>query len=106
MEEEFPSTLSWRRIVQEKGVHIVTVPAPADGDWTKAILERMDRRIKVAALSRPAAWTNGAFIDLAAVRKACNATGCILVVDATQALGAMPFSIEEIQPDFLDRRRV
>jgi selenocysteine lyase/cysteine desulfurase len=101
IEEEFPSNvLPWRRIAQEKGVHIVTVPVPADGDWTKAILQRLDRRIRVAALS-PCHWTNGAFIDLAAVRQACNATGSWLVVDATQALGAMPFSIEEIQPDFL-----
>jgi selenocysteine lyase/cysteine desulfurase len=101
MEEEFPSNvLPWRRIAQEKNVHIVTVPVPADGDWTKAILERMDRRIKVASLS-PCHWTNGAFVNLAAVRQACNTTGSLLVVDATQVLGAMPFSIEEIQPDFM-----
>ncbi|HEY0609746.1 MAG TPA: aminotransferase class V-fold PLP-dependent enzyme [Chitinophaga sp.] len=101
MEEEFPSNvLPWRRIAKEKSVHIVTVPVPADGDWTEAILERLDRRIKVASLS-PCHWTNGAFVDLVAIRRACNATGSLLVVDATQALGAMPFSIEEIQPDFL-----
>ncbi|WP_298732909.1 aminotransferase class V-fold PLP-dependent enzyme [uncultured Chitinophaga sp.] len=101
MEEEFPSNvLPWRRIAQEKGVQIVTVPVPDDGDWTRAILERIDRRIKVASLS-PCHWTNGAFINLATVRRACNASGTILVADATQALGAMPFSIEEVQPDFL-----
>lgn len=99
--EEFPSNvLPWRRVAEERGLEILTVPAPADGNWTRAILELLDRSIKVAALS-PCHWTNGAFIDLVTIRQACNVTGSILVVDATQALGAMPFAIEQIQPDFM-----
>jgi selenocysteine lyase/cysteine desulfurase len=99
--EEFPSNvLPWKRIAEERGLEIVTVPTPANGDWTRAILERLDSSIRVASLS-PCHWTNGAYIDLVAIRQACNATGSILVVDATQALGAMPFPIEQIQPDFM-----
>ena len=99
--EEFPSNvLPWRRISQETGAKIITVPYPKDGNWTDSILNFMTGSVKVAALST-CHWTNGAYIDLAPIGKACRDNNAYLVVDATQTLGAMPFSIESIQPDFL-----
>lgn len=99
--EEFPSiVLPWRRTAQETGAALLTVPTPADGDWTRAILDSIDASVKVVAVSS-CHWTNGAFIDLHAIGKACHAAGSILVVDATQTLGAMPLSVDEVQPDFL-----
>ncbi|MBU0621520.1 MAG: aminotransferase class V-fold PLP-dependent enzyme [Gammaproteobacteria bacterium] len=99
--EEFPSVvLPWRRTAQETGAVLFTVPAPADGNWTQAILDHIDASAKVVAVSS-CHWTNGAYIDLRRIGEACRATGSILVVDATQTLGAMPFSMDEVQPDFL-----
>jgi selenocysteine lyase/cysteine desulfurase len=99
--EEFPSNvLPWKRVVQETGATVVTVPTPADGNWTRAILERIDRNVRVVSAS-PSHWTNGARIDLQPVGKACRDVGCMLVVDASQSLGAAPFSIAQVQPDFL-----
>lgn len=99
--EEFPSNvLPWKRVAQERGVNLITVSAPENGDWTKAIIDKIDNRIKVIALST-CHWTNGAYIDLVAIRQACNKTGSIMVIDATQSLGAMSFSIDLIKPDFL-----
>jgi selenocysteine lyase/cysteine desulfurase len=46
-------------------------------------------------------WTNGAYIDLEAIGKACRDVDAAFVVDATQSLGAMPFSVESVRPDFL-----
>jgi selenocysteine lyase/cysteine desulfurase len=101
MAEEFPSNvLPWRRVAQERGANIITVPIPEDGNWTRAIMDAINDSIKVVALSA-CHWTNGAFIDLVAIRQACNKTGSVMVVDATQSLGAMPFSIDLIKPDFL-----
>jgi selenocysteine lyase/cysteine desulfurase len=99
--DEFPSNvLPWRRTAKERGASIVTVPTPPDGNWTEAILARIDKSVKVVAAST-CLWTNGARIDLEPVSAACRANGTALVIDATQTLGAMPFSIESIQPDFL-----
>lgn len=99
--EEFPSNvLPWQRTAQEIGVVLITVPTPEHGNWTQAILEKIDTGIKVVAVS-PCHWTNGAFIDLITIGKACRDAGAILVVDATQTLGAMPLSLDEVQPDFL-----
>ncbi|MBI5890846.1 MAG: aminotransferase class V-fold PLP-dependent enzyme [Nitrosomonadales bacterium] len=99
--EEFPSiVLPWRRTAQETGATLFTVPTPADCNWTQAILDNIGAGVKVVAVSS-CHWTNGAYIDLHAIGRACRAAGSILVVDATQTLGAMPFSMAEIQPDFL-----
>lgn len=101
MAEEFPSNvLPWKRTAGETGATLVTVPIPENGDWTQAILERIDQDVKVVSVS-PCHWTNGAHIDLQAIGAACRANGAMLVVDATQALGAMPLPLAEIQPDFL-----
>ncbi len=99
--EEFPSNvLPWRRTAQETGAEIITTPVPEDGNWTNSILNSISHAVKVVALST-CHWTNGAYIDLSTIAKACRDNNTFLVVDATQTLGAMPFSIENIQPDFL-----
>jgi selenocysteine lyase/cysteine desulfurase len=99
--EEFPSNvLPWKRVAQETGAILTTVPAPDDGDWTQAILARIDRSVKVVAASA-CHWTNGALIDLLPIGQACRDEGSALVVDASQSLGALPLSIAQIKPDFL-----
>lgn len=99
--EEFPSNvLPWKRVAKETGANITTVSTPVHGNWTKAIIDQLDKRIKVVTVSS-CHWTNGAYIDLITIGKACRDFGCIFVVDATQTLGAMPFSIEQVKPDFL-----
>ena len=99
--EEFPSNvLPWKRVAQERAANLITVPTPENGNWTQAIIDKINNSIKVVALST-CHWTNGAYVNLVAIRQACNEAGSILVIDATQTLGAMPFSMDQIQPDFL-----
>lgn len=101
IEEEFPSNvLPWRRVAQEKGATIVTVARPEDSDWARAILARLGPEVKVVALST-CHWTNGARIDLSPIGEACRRNGSLLVIDATQSLGVMPFDLPAIRPDFL-----
>ena len=101
LDEEFPSNvLPWRRVALETGAVVATVPTPDDGDWTTAILAVIAQGARVAALS-PCHWTNGARLDLVAIGMACRAAGAALVLDATQTLGAMPFDMAAVQPDFL-----
>jgi selenocysteine lyase/cysteine desulfurase len=101
MADEFPSNvLPWKRAAEESGAALVSVPTPENGDWTQAILERIDASVKVVAVST-CHWTNGAYIDLRPIGKGCRDAGVILAVDATQSLGAMPFPIGEVDPDFV-----
>jgi selenocysteine lyase/cysteine desulfurase len=99
--EDFPSNvLSWRRSAAERGALLHTVATPDDGDWTAALLECIRPGMKVVAVPT-CHWTDGAAIDLVAVGAACRAAGAALVVDATQTLGAVPLSVDAVQPDFL-----
>jgi selenocysteine lyase/cysteine desulfurase len=99
--EEFPSVvLPFKRVSQETGAALVTVPTPEDGDWTAAILDRMDAKVKVVAVST-CHWTNGANVDLHRIGEAGRAVGAALALDGTQSVGAMPFPLAEIAPDFL-----
>lgn len=100
--DEFPSTvLTWRRATQVSGAALRTVPTPGQGSsWTQAILESMDATTKVVSIST-CHWTNGARIDVAAIAQACRQIGSALIIDASQSLGAVPLSVDEIRPDFL-----
>lgn len=103
--EEFPSNvLPWRSTARAKGCEIVTVPAPGEADWARALLEALDApsaaRVRVAALST-CHWTNGTFIDAARVAARCREKGIAVVLDATQTLGVLPFSVDDVRPDFL-----
>ncbi len=101
IDEEFPSiVLPFRRVAKETGATITTVKTPANGNWTEAILNGINEKVKVVAVSS-CHWTNGAFIDLAVIRKACDRVDAKLIIDTTQSLGAMPFSMDEIRPDFM-----
>jgi selenocysteine lyase/cysteine desulfurase len=101
LDEEFPSNvLPWQRTAKETGARIITVPTPTHGNWTEAILARLNKSIKVVAISN-CHWTNGAYIDVETIGEACHNLDCILAIDASQSLGAMPFSVDKVKPDFL-----
>ncbi len=99
--EEFPSTiLTWRERARAAGTELVTIPRPADHDWTEAILAAIDDRTAVAAL--PAVhWIDGAAIDLVRIGARLRQVGAALALDLTQSLGARPFPLAEVDPDFL-----
>ncbi len=101
LEEQFPSNVyPWRRLAQARDAQIVTVARPEDYDWTPRVLDAMGPASAVVAL--PAVhWTDGSRIDLVAVGRRCREIGAQLVLDITQSLGAAPFAVSDIQPDWL-----
>ena len=104
VEDQFPSNVyPWRERARDTGASIVTVPRPADGDWTRAVLETIDgegNRIAVVALPQ-CHWTDGGLFDLPAIGEACRQRGIFLSLDVTQSAGAFPLDVRRIQPDFL-----
>lgn len=99
--EQFPSNVYvWRDKARAAGAEILTVARPADDDWTAAVLERLEPRVKIVALPN-CHWTDGGLLDLAAIGRAARRQGAALVIDATQSLGALPFDVAAIDPDFV-----
>ena len=99
--DQFPSNLfSWRRLAQDSGAELRAAAWPDDGNWTPNVLDCIDADTAIAALP-PCHWSDGAKLDLMAIGQKCHDVGAALVIDATQAAGAMPIDVAAIQPDFL-----
>ncbi len=101
LEEQFPSNIySWKRVAKENKARIRTVKRPEDYDWTSAVIKQINARTSIVAVPH-CHWTDGTLLDLAKISTTCRHHGAALVIDGTQSLGAMPFSIQDIQPDYL-----
>ena len=101
LEDQFPSNVyPWRDLAAAKGGRMVTVPRGGNDGWTPRILEAIDGDTAVVALPH-CHWTDGSLVDLAAVGRRCREAGAALVVDLTQSIGALPFDIAEVEPDFM-----
>ncbi len=101
LEDQFPSNVyAWMRVASEKNAVVKTVEHPKDSDWTPAVLETIDTSTAIVAVQN-CHWTDGTLLDLVKVGEKCRTMGAALVVDGIQSLGAMPFSIDRVQPDFL-----
>jgi selenocysteine lyase/cysteine desulfurase len=98
--EQFPSNYySWQRRAEETGASFKIVPWPENNDWTAAVLDALTADVAIAALPH-VQWTSGGRLDLVRIGEACRKIGAALVLDLTQSLGALPFSVRDVQPDF------
>jgi len=102
--EQFPANYyPWQRRADETGASLKVVAWPEDHDWTSAVLESLTSDVAVAALPH-VQWTSGGKLDLVRIGEACRTLGAALVLDLTQSLGVLPFSVRDlqngVQPDF------
>ncbi len=101
LEDQFPSNVyPWRELAKETGAIVNTVSRPQDQDWTNSLLDFLDKKTALVAVSN-CHWTDGGLIDLAKISNRCKEISAALVVDATQSIGALPFSVIEVKPDFV-----
>ena len=101
LQDTYPSNVySWRRLAARAGGEVRTVPRPADGDWTAAVLDAIDDRTGIAGLPHNH-WMDGALLDLERIGAALRERGAALALDASQSLGALPLDVARVQPDFL-----
>lgn len=104
--EEFPSDYyPWVTRCNETGASIKTVMAPdtlerRGEQWNNRILEAINNRTKAVALGN-VHWADGTLFKLAEIRKRTREVGAALIIDGTQSVGALPFDVEQIQPDAL-----
>jgi selenocysteine lyase/cysteine desulfurase len=99
--DQFPSNVyPWRELARRTGGEVVTLERPTEGDWSAAILARLDERVAITALPH-CHWTDGGLIDLVSIASRCREVRSALVIDATQSLGALPLDLAAIRPDYL-----
>ncbi|GAB5401024.1 MAG: aminotransferase class V-fold PLP-dependent enzyme [Aureisphaera sp.] len=106
LEEQFPSNFyAWKHLENTKNVQIHSISAPpimkGRGEkWNQLILEAIQPNTKVIALPH-VHWTDGTRFDLEGIRKKADEVGAYLIIDGTQSVGALPFSVDKIRPDAL-----
>ena len=99
--DEYPSTVyTWRAFAAQSGAEVVTVARDEQKSWTDAVLAALDERVRVISVPN-VRWTDGGLIDLRLVGARARELGALFVVDVTQSLGAMPFELSSVRPDFL-----
>ena len=104
--EQFPSNVyPWMEIASQKGANIKTIPPPGEIKdrgrlWNTRLLEAIDSKTRLVAIGH-IHWADGTLFDLKAIRKRNLEVGAWLVIDGTQSIGALPFDVEELQPDAL-----
>ena len=99
LEEQFPSNYyPWQRQADKTGASLRVVAWPRNEDWTAAVLDALTPDVAVAALPH-VHWTSGGRLDLVRIGEACRKLGAALALDLTQSLGALPFSVRDVQPD-------
>jgi selenocysteine lyase/cysteine desulfurase len=98
---DFPSNVqTWRAWAARGGAEVVTVERRAEQGWTEPLLDALDERVRVVSVPS-VHWIDGAVVDLDRVGQRARDVGAVLVVDATQSLGAMPLDLAAVRPDYL-----
>ena len=106
LKEQFPSNVyCWHERALQTGAVIKNITPPESFSeratmWNRALLEAITPKTKVVAIPH-VHWADGTIYDLRAIREKTKEYNAFLVIDGTQSIGALPFSIKEIQPDAL-----
>ncbi len=100
LDQEYPSNAyPWHRAAERAGAHVVVVASRPD--WSidhDALVESITSRTRVVAVSF-VQYSTGAVADLARIAEAAHKHGAIVVVDAIQGLGILPFSMGALGVD-------
>lgn len=104
--EQFPSNVyPWMDLTGRSGAALKIITPPEafqnrGADWNKKILAAIDENTAMVALGH-VHWADGTLFDLLSIRSRTKEVGAKLIIDGTQSVGALPFSVKEIQPDAL-----
>jgi len=104
VDEQFPSNVySWQKVAQKNNAQLKTIKPPHTYEnrgeiWNQHILGAINEHTAVVTLG-PIHWADGTLFNLKAIRKKTIEHNALLVIDGSQSIGAMPFSVKEIQPD-------
>lgn len=103
-DEQFPSNVYPWLSAQSDKIKVKFVPKPSGiekgATWNQDILDAINENTILVALGN-VHWADGTLFDLKAIRRKTRENDALLVIDGTQSVGALPFSVKEIQPDAL-----
>jgi selenocysteine lyase/cysteine desulfurase len=106
IEEQFPSNYYvWEKLAKkfDAKIKIISMPLATENrgkSWNVAILEAISDKTALVSIGH-IHWANGTLFDLKAISKKAKQYHALLIIDGSQSVGALPFSVKEIKPDAL-----
>jgi selenocysteine lyase/cysteine desulfurase len=104
VKEQFPSNVyCWHRLCNQNSFELRVAGSGDSGienNHDQNILDAIDENTVLVSMGI-LHWADGTVFDIAAIREKTLRVGAKLVLDGTQAIGALPFSVNRIQPDAL-----
>jgi cysteine desulfurase / selenocysteine lyase len=98
---EFPlQYATWKPMEEREGLKL-NIVSPRDRFLTADdVIAALTPRTRLVSISL-VRFENGVLLDAARVAAACHAQGALLLLDASQACGAVPINVEILGADFL-----
>ena len=106
LENQFPSNVyPWIKVAKANKAKVKFVKAPTTLKnrgkiWNKKILKAINKKTAIVAMPH-IHWADGTLFDLMSIRLKTRNHDALLMIDGTQSVGALPFSIKTLQPDVL-----
>ena len=104
IQDEFPNNVyAFERVCRQLSLNYHTVAKPDTSEnrgqlWNERILNEITHETAMIVVPN-IHWIYGVKFNLAAISKRCKEVGALMIVDATQSVGAMDFDVQTIQPD-------
>jgi selenocysteine lyase/cysteine desulfurase len=100
-ELDYPAvSLPWVMRKRSDGIEVRFVPCPQGRFEVSELLALLDDRTRVVAVST-LCWVTGALTDLDAILAETSSRGILLVVDAIQSFGVVPFDVKKTPVSFV-----
>lgn len=106
LEEQFPSNMyAWKRLVAQYNAKLKISTKPQQSTnvgktWNEELLDSITEKTRVVAMPH-VHWADGTLFDLKAIREKTKKHDALFIIDGTQSVGALPFSVNELKPDAL-----
>lgn len=104
IQDEFPNNVyAFERTCQQLSLSYLTVAKPDTLEnrgqlWNERILEEITYETAMVVVPN-IHWIYGVKFNLTEISNRCKEVGALMIVDATQSVGAMDFDVQTIRPD-------
>ncbi len=102
IDEQLPSNMhSWQKLAEKYDAKIIVIETPGNTkQWNEHILNAINAKTALVTMGN-IHWSNGCLFNLKAISVKAKSHNALLVIDGSQTVGALPFSVKDIQPDAL-----
>jgi cysteine desulfurase/selenocysteine lyase len=98
---EFPlHYATWKPVEEREGARLRVIAARDQFITADDLIGALTPRTRIVSVSL-VRYDDGALLDAARVSAACDAQGALLLLDVSQACGAVPMSVKDLGADFI-----